>query len=139
MGEAASAGTTVLVVEDNGILREELGVVLERAGHTVALAEDGQQALDWLAAHPAPGVVLLDMLLPVLDGWRFLERWPRLGLPSRVIVTTGLTTVGQEWCLTHGCAGFLLKPVEPESLLTEVRRCLGEDGPGPSQANPDAP
>src|SRR5262245_25677230 len=63
----------LLVVEDNPIDREWLRLVLDRAGHDVIVAGHGDQALDQLAAGLKPDLIVLDMMLPVLDGWHFLE------------------------------------------------------------------
>ncbi len=63
----------ILVVDDNRMNRLKLSISLEQQGHTVALAEDGQQALDMLKAQPFD-VVLLDIMMPGLDGYQVLER-----------------------------------------------------------------
>jgi CheY-like chemotaxis protein len=123
---AHEPGTTILVVEDNDIAREGLAAVLRRAGYSVATAENGQEALSVLGADPAPDLILLDMLMPVLDGWHFLDRLkrsPRKAVP--VVVTTG-TILTPEWAAAHGCAGFIGKPVEAAELLAEIRRILGQ-------------
>jgi CheY-like chemotaxis protein len=116
---------TILVVEDNDVAREGLAAILRREGYTVALAANGQEALDRLKDHPAPALILLDMLMPVLDGWHFLEQLqcdlPRATVP--IIVTTG-TILSRAWAESHGCAGFVRKPIETDALLTEIRRCL---------------
>lgn len=125
----AAAGGAVakklLVVEDNAATRDMLGDVLRRAGYDVVFAADGRQALDSLRAGP-PDLILLDMLLPVLDGWHFLEELNRLQPDPavRVVVVTGTDAVGREWTESHGCAGFLRKPIEPAPLLAEIERCL---------------
>lgn len=64
----------ILVVEDDAMMRQTLRAVLEDAGHTVAEAPEGQQGLDLLCAAREPLVVLLDHLMPVLDGEGVLER-----------------------------------------------------------------
>ena len=64
----------ILVVEDDAMMRQTLRAALEDAGHAVAEAPDGQRGLDLLCAAPAPLVVLLDHLMPVLDGEGVLER-----------------------------------------------------------------
>jgi CheY-like chemotaxis protein len=111
---------TILIVEDNAVTREGLAVILSRAGYATRTAKDGQEALDALA-RGAPDLMLLDMLLPVVDGWRILQR----GATSvPVIVVTG-TIVSREWAAEHGASGFLKKPVEEAELLAEVRRVLG--------------
>src|SRR5262249_10140153 len=127
--EPAPAGggpARLLVVEDNEVAREGLATVLHRAGYEVALAANGQPALDLLRAGPAPGLVLLDMLMPVLDGGHFLERLRRERLRPAVpiIVATGVNLT-LEWALDHGCQGFVKKPIDTGALLGEVRRCLG--------------
>jgi CheY-like chemotaxis protein len=123
--DTAQADKTLLVVEDNEVAREGLASILSRHGYAVALAANGREALDYLAGNPAPALILLDMLMPVLDGWRFLEQLKlsgRLGT-TPVVVTTG-TVLTREWAGDHGCAGFVKKPIEVEALLAEIRRCL---------------
>jgi CheY-like chemotaxis protein len=123
--DAAQTGKMLLVVEDNEVAREGLAAILRREGYAVALATDGQQALDYLVGNPAPDLILLDMLMPVLDGWHFLDQLRRSGRLGSVpiLVTTG-TILTQEWARDHGCAGFIKKPIDAESLLEEIRRCL---------------
>src|SRR5262249_8108514 len=116
---------TILIVEDNAITREGLAVLLARAGYATLTAKDAQEALDTLG-RGAPDLVVLDMLLPVVDGWRILQRRDML---VSVIVVTG-TILSREWAAEHGASGFLKKPVEEAELLAEVRRVLGECSSG---------
>jgi CheY-like chemotaxis protein len=88
-------------------------------------AANGEEALRLLAAGPAPDLILLDMLMPVLDGWHFLERLRQEATRPPVVVTTAAGVLSREWAEAHGCAGFVRKPVETDELLAEVRRCLG--------------
>jgi len=120
---------TLLVVEDNVAAREGLAVILQREGYRVIQAEHGEQALNHLQTGGGTDLVLLDMLMPVLDGWHFLARlWQQEPLLPIIIMTGSI--VSREWALEHGCHGFLHKPIQAESLLEEVRRCLTETGPG---------
>jgi CheY-like chemotaxis protein len=121
----APAGKTILVVEDNAVTREGLVTILSDAGYKTIPAENGQKALELLQNGPAPDLILLDMLMPVLDGWHFIGQVQRAGesRPLAIVVVTG-TILSREWAESHGCAGFLHKPIEPEPLLEEVRRCL---------------
>jgi CheY-like chemotaxis protein len=114
---------TLLVVEDNAVVREGLAVILRREGYEVVPAADGEEALRMLRAAPRPDLVILDMLMPVLDGWHFLERLRRDGADIPVVITTAINLTRQ-WAEDHGCKGFLRKPVDAEELLQEVRRCL---------------
>jgi CheY-like chemotaxis protein len=115
---------TLLVVEDNAILRKGLAAVLREEGFAVVTAANGREALDWLREDPPPDLILLDMLLPVLDGWRFLELLKEGPASVPVIVTTEVANLSPEWAAAHGCAGFLHKPLDVGMLLAEVRRCL---------------
>jgi CheY-like chemotaxis protein len=115
----------LLVVEDNDVAREGLGVVLDREGYQVLLASNGQEALDLLRGTERPDLILLDMLLPVLDGWHFLQRLRREGPqpPIPVIITTATILTG-EWARDNGCQGFVRKPFDTDLLLAEIGRCL---------------
>jgi CheY-like chemotaxis protein len=125
MAPAAPAPRTILLVEDNDVSREGVAVVLTRAGYRVVPAANGEEALRLLRAGPPPDLILLDMLMPVLDGWHFLERLRRETARPPIIVTTSAGVLSLEWAQDHGCAGFLRKPVDTDELLAEVRRCLG--------------
>ncbi len=103
---------TVLIVEDDAIIREGLAAILERAGYQVIPAAHGREALDRLREGPVD-LIVLDMMLPVLDGWRFLERC-RSGqrpLPAPVLVVSGFDEGSLEWAVALGAAGYLRKPV----------------------------
>ncbi len=129
MDRTAEHPPAVLVVDDDAITWEGLAAILGRAGYDVAQAGNGAEALAYLRGNPAPAVVLLDMFMPGVDGWRFLDalrREPALaGVPVVVATATILT---REWAQSHGCAGFLRKPFSAESLLDEVARCVGRSG-----------
>ena len=125
MAAAGAEPPTMLVVEDAAAAREGLAALLGRAGYRVALAANGAEALHFLGGWPTPALILLDMLMPVLDGWHFLEQLRRQ-VPAPevpIIVTTG-TILSRAWARDHGCQGFLRKPIEPEALFEETRRCL---------------
>jgi CheY-like chemotaxis protein len=122
--EATPHSKTVMVVEDNNIAREGLALVLRRRGYNVSTAADGLEALESLRRGHHPDVILLDMLLPGLDGWDFLQerkRHPGLaGIP--VVITTALTIADQEWAESLGANGYLRKPIEVGVLMEAVRR-----------------
>jgi CheY-like chemotaxis protein len=113
-------------VEDNEVTREWLAILLRGEGYRVVPVRNGQEALDYLGANPAPDLILLDMLMPVLDGWHFLEQLRKGGQspPAPILITTA-TIITREWASSHGCAGCLRKPLDAEAVLDEVRRGLG--------------
>jgi CheY-like chemotaxis protein len=121
-----ATGPTLLVVEDDEITREGLAAVLRTAGYTVATAGDGAVALRYLREHIPPALVLLDMMMPVHDGWTFLHwqlRDPALATVP-VLVMTALGVGSGEWAVGLGARGYLLKPFDSPALLHEVKRCL---------------
>jgi CheY-like chemotaxis protein len=112
-------------VEDDPIFREGLAVILRKEGYQVLLAQNGREALDRLHDGPEPDLVLLDMMLPIEDGWRLMERRrqnPALAsIP--VLIATALGVGSAQWAASLGACGYLRKPVEIETLLAEVKRC----------------
>jgi two-component system response regulator MprA len=134
-------GSGTLLVEDDKVVREGLAIILRRAGYAVLPAANGQEALAALRGGLRPDLILLDMLVPVVDGWRFLEqrrREPALAA-FPVLVMTGLSVASAEWAAALGAAGFLRKPVEPEGLLREVRRCCRRRDQAQTLPGPQAP
>jgi two-component system chemotaxis response regulator CheY len=116
---------TVLIVEDDDITRDLLGILLRRAGYQVALAADGQEALDVLTHDLKPDLILLDMMMPRLDGWGFLEakaRRPSLGAVP-VLISTALGDLNRDRAASLGAIGVLHKPIDIASLLAEVDHC----------------
>lgn len=113
----------ILIVEDNALQRDGLARLLTREGFGVMVAANGQEALSQVRGELSPDVIVLDMLLPVVDGWQVLERMVEERIATRIpiIIATG-TVLSREWALDHGCAGFVRKPIEIESLLQEIRR-----------------
>src|SRR5438034_10537974 len=124
MATAEPLAKTIMVVEDNAIAREGLGVILRRHGFNVIAFENGLDALNHIATGMAPDLILLDMLMPVLDGWHFLQRLKGLPVGSAPVVVTTGTILTREWAAQNGCAGFLKKPIEEDELLDEINRLL---------------
>jgi CheY-like chemotaxis protein len=115
---------TVLIVEDNAITRTGLAGVLDAHGYAVTTAPNGRVALDQIGGGLIPQVILLDMLMPTLDGWRFLEefrRSPHRSVPVIVMSGVGLS---QEWAAANGCAGFLRKPFDESDRFAELARVV---------------
>jgi CheY-like chemotaxis protein len=115
---ATIRGARVLLVEDNGLNQEVALELLTDAGLVVDLAEDGQIALDKLAAGDYD-IVLMDILMPVMDGvtatrtLRLDPRWQRLPV---VAMTANAMQADRERCLAAGMNDHIAKPIEPEAL-----------------------
>ena len=109
----------ILVVEDNDDVREMMAVTLELEGHEVSTAANGRDALNQLRAGHRPCVILLDLMMPVMNGWEFrqaMENDPSLKSVPVVIVSAATAE------LIHGAqaAAYLPKPLDIEELLHVV-------------------
>jgi len=112
----------VLVVDDEPNIREGSQRILSRIGFEVWKASDGMQALDLLAEHRIP-IILLDLKMPGMDGMEVLERVRQLDETILVIVITGFATVETAIeAMKHGAYDFIPKPFEPEQLRIVVKR-----------------
>lgn len=120
----------ILLVEDNELNRDMLSRRLLRRGFEVIMAVDGAQALA-SAAHDKPDLILMDMSLPVLDGWE-ATRQLRANGATRAIPVIALTAHAmsgdRERSLQAGCDEFETKPVEFERLLTKMQALLPSEG-----------
>ncbi len=117
VGERTSG--EVLIVDDDASIRTMLAFVFEDAGYTVVEAADGQEALDALAAD-APALMVLDLMMPGIDGVEVLRRRERelLAPNTRVLILTAkLDTQDAVWCWELGADEYVTKPVDPDVLL----------------------
>lgn len=121
---------TILVVEDNPIQREGLAFILRQQGYTVLTAGTADEALSWIRSHPPPDLIVLDMILPPgpRDGWYFLnERKQDPTLKSiPVVIMTGIGYASEEWAASLGACCLFRKPLEVESLVTQIESCIGK-------------
>ncbi len=109
---------TILVVDDDAVIRDSLRELLTGEGYGVETAVDGQDALERLGSMEPPGLILLDLKMPRMDGWQFLAR--RDGASSRipVVLLSGMAFIRD----APGVADFIAKPIRPDRLLECVRR-----------------
>jgi two-component system, cell cycle response regulator DivK len=118
---------TILLIEDNELNRDMLSRRLERRGYRVVLAVDGEAGVEAAAAE-LPDLVLMDMSLPVLDGWEATRRL-KSGAATRDIPVIALTahamTSDRERALQAGCDDYDTKPVELARLLAKIEALLG--------------
>ncbi len=114
--------TAVMIVEDDDEIRELLAEMLSDLGFVVSTARHGKDALDLLRAKPHPNLVLLDLMMPVMDGWQMRAEMladPKLAkIP--VIVVSGAADV-QDGSAMLKAARVLTKPVKWPLLLDSVR------------------
>jgi two-component system, cell cycle response regulator DivK len=117
----------LLYVEDNEMNRDMLSRRLRRRGFEVLIAADGEQGVA-MATAEKPDLILMDMSLPVLDGWEATRRL-KTARDTRQIPVIGLTAhamaTDRDKCLEAGCDDYDTKPVELARLLDKIERLLG--------------
>lgn len=118
----------VLIAEDNPVNRELLRELLETRGHSVTEACDGQEALERIK-ESRPDILLLDLDMPVLDGFATVRRIrenPAIKVLPVLAVTAYAMQGDREKVLTSGFDGYLSKPIQSRLLFEELDRFLGQ-------------
>jgi CheY-like chemotaxis protein len=121
MAYAPATAPHVLVVDDEASIRDVLVGLLDDEGYTTMAVAHGQAALDYLHAHPPPCCILLDLYMPVLDGWQFHHaqlRTPQLArIPVIVMSAVAQALQPLAW---FQAAGYLCKPFTVDEVLALV-------------------
>ena len=119
--------TKVLLVEDNEMNRDMLSRRLIRRGFQVVFAMDGQQGIDFSRSE-RPDIIIMDMSLPVIDGWEATRRLVADDA-TRSVPVLGLTAHAmsgdREKAIEAGCDDYDTKPVELDRLISKIERLLG--------------
>jgi DNA-binding response OmpR family regulator len=116
----------ILIADDDPLLRAILEHKLEGAGYAVKSVEDGQAALD-AAAEAAPAVVVLDAMMPVMDGFEALRRFkqdPRLSAVPIIMLTALKREADIVSALKLGAADYVAKPFNPDELVARLDRLM---------------
>ena len=126
--EGTEYGPTILIVDDEPALREIMADTLAADGYRVANAVDGAQALDHVR-ETRPDLIVLDLMLPVLDGWAFIAAYRELAEDEIPIigVSANMTTGIAARLRNLGVRVCLAKPFELDELIGCARRVLGSD------------
>jgi two-component system cell cycle response regulator DivK len=120
-----SVARKILIAEDNMVSRELLHELLELDGYDVVDAINGREALDLLEKEPTVQVVLLDLDMPVLDGFGALQQLrqrPGFSLVAAVAVTAHAMLGDRERILSAGFDGYVSKPIDRQTLRDELTR-----------------
>ena len=118
----------ILLVEDNEMNRDMLSRRLKRKGYNVLMAVDGKQGIT-LAQVELPDLILMDMSLPILDGWeatRRLKNDPKTASIAIIALTAHAMAGDREKALRVGCDDYDTKPIEFPRLLSIIKRILGD-------------
>jgi CheY-like chemotaxis protein len=120
-GRQAAGGCPVLIVEDDADLRDMMAQLLRMEGLSAVTAANGREALEYLRGHAPPQVILLDLMMPVMDGWQFRREQQRDAELSNVPVIV-LSALDQARATDIPMNAFLKKPLDFDRLLELVRR-----------------
>lgn len=121
-------GVRILVVDDGDSNRKLIGLVLSRAGATVQCARHGKEAVD-IASRTPFDLVLMDMQMPVMDGYTATRILRQQGFTRPIIALTADAMKGMEVkCHAAGCTSYLTKPIDMDKLVNSLTHTLCEDG-----------
>ena len=111
----------LLVVEDDEGARAALGDILDLEGYEVALSANGREALEYLRNEPLPDLIILDLQMPVMNGWQFRREQSRVArfAPVPVIVITAFQSAGD-----IGVTEIVHKPIDIQRLARVIRQLL---------------
>ena len=117
----------ILIVDDSAFQRNNVRFILKSGGHVVAEASNGREALE-VAAARAPDCILLDIMMPELDGWEVLEvmRERDLRIPVIMLIADVQNSTRQK-CLDLGAAAVLHKPADKDQLLELIGTILSSN------------
>ncbi len=117
---------TILVVDDDQDLLDLLAFVLSSEGYDVRTASDGQEALD-VVEDKMPSLILLDMRMPVMDGWEFASEFHNRFEDGVPIVVVTAAENAEKRAEEIGASGWISKPFDVGSLIVLVRQQLGTE------------
>ncbi len=113
----------VLVIDDDDAVCEILREALTDEGYAVATVPHAAAALE-LVRHHQPAVILLDLRMPIMDGWSFAEQYRRLATPPASLVLLSAIRDVEESAKRLGAAAFIRKPFELEDVVAQIERCI---------------
>jgi CheY-like chemotaxis protein len=123
---------TILIIEDNEQNRYLAAFLLKASGYTIVEAADAPRGIE-LAVSNRPDLILLDIQLPMMDGYsvaKALRDSPGLSAIPIIAVTSYAMAGDREKALAAGCDGYIEKPINPDTFVSEVERFLPRHGMG---------
>lgn len=122
--EGASASRPrVLVIDDDDEVCEVLREALTDEGFAVATVPHGAAALD-LVKHHQPAVIILDLRMPIMDGWSFAEQYRRTAKPAASLILLSAIRDLDEAAKRIGATAWIAKPFELEEVVQKIERCI---------------
>ena len=121
-----SRSYVVMVIDDDADIRNVVGLILRQAGYEAVTAEHGREALDLIARNGPPDLILLDMNMPVMNGWAFAEEACKGSCSDVPILVITAALDAQRSADQIGAAGHIGKPFELADLLGTVQQHLAQ-------------
>lgn len=117
---------SILVVEDNIDIQESLKATLENEGYSVFTADNGKEAIDQLGKIPTPCLILLDLMMPIMNGWEFVEEINKDIMLSSIPIVV-VTAIGDSKN-SPKTDGYIPKPINFDALISAVCKHCGDTG-----------
>lgn len=114
----------VLVIDDDIDLREVMAAVLDDSGYSTVTCSNGREALEWLNNNPSPDLILVDLMMPVMNGRDFLKERAKNGAST---VPTLVMSASANLKAEFGDGGYLQKPFDVEVMRRTLAKALGKD------------
>lgn len=125
MNREVLRGKKILIVEDDISSRLYLNKILEKTGVEILNAEDGKQAFEIVCSRHDIHLVLMDIQLPVMDGYTSAKKIRELGINIKIIAQTAYGLSGDtETMLTSGFDDYIIKPIYAAQLIEKISACL---------------
>ena len=131
MSQTQADERVILVIEDDPDVRSMITILLGLEGYRVSAAENGREALDVLHGGMHPDLILVDLMMPVMNGWQFRAeqtRDPSIASIPAVVISGGDRIAEHSQAL--GAADYLRKPIDLDVLLATVQRHMRVHAPG---------
>lgn len=121
--EKQSGNKSILVIEDDKEIQESLKMALELDGYNVFTADNGKEGIEKLRKMPTPCIILLDLMMPVMNGWEFMEVIGKDLMLSTIPVVI-VSAVGDKKGIPK-TEGYIKKPIDLDALLNTVSKHCG--------------
>ncbi len=122
-GHDTTSRPRVLVIDDDDDVCEVLREALTDEGYAVATVPHGAAALE-LVKHHQPAVIILDLRMPIMDGWSFAEQYRRLAEPAASLILLSALKDLEESSKRIGASAFIRKPFELDDVVAQIERCI---------------
>jgi chemotaxis protein histidine kinase CheA len=129
-GEANDLAQSILIVDDAALMRRRLEATLNTYGYLTHACTDGQEAWNWLQAHPQPNLVITDIEMPNMDGFTLVDRCRQAGITVPILVIS--SRLSEEWCdeaRRLGASDYLTKGFSSVDLIRKVNVLLNQSSP----------